>query len=194
VSQRVRFPAAVALVAVAALACGGGGSGATTAPGGATTPPGQATRAPGGPTLTRNPGGGGQTVVDACRYLTADDIRQVTGLEITSTDKAPQFGIFASACAWELTNDEVMVPPSIALGIIVGGGKSNYDQYFGPFYSELGYEPLDGLGDKAADAGAGSVLVLSGDDLFELQYLALRDDDTEIAAELAKKVIEKLGR
>jgi hypothetical protein len=182
----------IALLATVLLAACGGGAGATT-PAGATTSAGQATQAPAGATtLPQGPGGG--ATVDACKYLTDADIKAVTNLETKPPVKGPQFGIFASACGWDLVATDVMVPPTIALGIIPSGGKSNYDNYFGPFYDDLGFEPLEGLGDKAADAGGGAVLVLAGDTLFQLQYLALRDTDTEVATELARKVIANLGK
>ena len=183
----------IAILATVLLAACGGGAGATTPPAGATAGAGQATQVPAGAT-TAPQGPGGDATVDACKYLTDADIKAVTELETKPAVKGPQFGVFASACAWDLIAPDVMVPPSIALGIIPSGGKSNYDTYFGPFYDQLGFEPLEGLGDKAADAGGGSVLVLVGDILFQVQYISLRDTDTAIATELAKKVIANLGK
>ena len=186
----------LALLAVLVAACGGG-AGSTTAPAGSTGGGGgaTATQAPGGGgTTTQPPAAGGGGTVDACTFLTAADIQAVTGHAVKSTSKGRQIGIFASSCLWDLTDDAAIVPPSIVLKIMTSGGKDNYDRYFGPFYEEFGYEPIEGLGDEAADAGGGAVLVLSGDVLLDLQYVAMKPDDADVAAELARKVVANLGR
>lgn len=188
----------LAVIALVLAACGGG-TGATTAPaasmgsGGGGGGGQAATQAPGGGAATQALGGGAGAT-DACTLLTADDIEDVTGLTIASSAKAPNFSIFASACGWELADDDAMVPPSVALGILAGGGRAAYDSIIAPVADDSGYEPIDGLGDVAMDAGGGSVIVVSGDTAFQLQYLAFKDTDVRFATELARKVLANLGR
>jgi hypothetical protein len=177
------------------LAACGGGSAATSGPGGpVATSGGSATQAPGGG-ATRAPGGGDS--VDACPLLTAADIEAVTGLATSSAEPGPQAGIFPSGCEYELVDEDAVVPPSIVLGVIRTGGKEYYETYFAPFSEENDYVAIEGLGDLAVDADFGSVLAVSGDTFFQVQYLGgglgTGDEDTALAAELARKVVANLG-
>lgn len=187
-----RSPAALGLLAALALAgCGGGGPGGSAGPGATQAPGGGAvTPVPGGAAATQGPGA--DATVDACSLLTEADIEAVTGATVDATTSGPQFGIFESGCEWNLSNDEAMVPPTIALGVLPSGGSAYYETYFEPFNAEYGYEAVDGVGDVAVDAEAGSLLVVSGDVFFNIQYIGLTADDTAIATELAKKVVANL--
>lgn len=173
-----------ATMAVAIAACGG--TAATTGPGvpGATS--GSPTQAPVGG-ATQPPGGGGSTV-DACSFLTDDDIKAVTGYAVAKKTPGAQAGIFLSGCEWELVAPDEMVPPSIALGIMTEGGKAYYEKYMEPYNTEQNATPIDGLADKAVDAGFGVVQAVKGDVFFNLQYLG--EDDHEV--ELAKKLVAHL--
>jgi hypothetical protein len=175
---------------IAVIAGCAGTTAATSAPGGTTPsgPGGGATQSAGGPASTPAPStGGGGTPVDACSFLTADDIKAVTGYAISTTRATASDMVFPSGCEWELTAKEI-VPPSIVLGIQTSGGKAYYESYFKPFKDQEGNTPIDGLGDEAIDVGFGAVVVLKGDTLFNLQYLGV--DDHEV--ELAKKLVAHL--
>jgi hypothetical protein len=191
--QARRAGAALALVGSIVLAgCSGGpgsipGSGSTVGPGTTAGPaptdePDAATQAP-----------GVGTVGDVCALLTAEEIREVTGLELEAPGAAgPAFGILPKSCGWGLAS-ETGIPPMIALGVLSGAGRAEFDQYVAPFIERYGGKTVEGLGDAAADVGQGSVVVLDGDTIFQLQYLAFEDDDIEVATELAKKVLARLG-
>jgi hypothetical protein len=185
------------LVAVIAAACGGQGGAASAPAPGATTNTGgaAATQQPGGGVATQAPAGGGETV-DACALLSEADIKEVTGLDTESSTPGPQLGIFEHGCEWQLIDDDAIVPPAVVLGLKTSGGRRYYDTYFKPFNAGAGYETIAGLGDEAVDAEAGAVLVVAGDAFMNLQYVGLGvpEDDTELAAELARKVVANLGR
>ena len=181
---RAKLLAFAATTAVAIAACGG--AAATTGPGVPGATPGSATQAPDGGGATQPPGGGGSTV-DACSFLTDDDIKAVTGYAVAKKTPGAQAGIFLSGCEWELAGNEI-VPPSIALGIMTEGGKAYYEKYMEPYNTEQNATPIDGLADKAVDAGFGVVQAVKGDVFFNLQYLG--EDDLEV--ELAKKLVAHL--
>jgi hypothetical protein len=184
--RRARLLAVAALAAVAIAACGG--AAATTGPGG---PPassaGNVTQVPVGGGATQQPGGGGATV-DACSFLTDDDIKAVTGYTVAKKTPGAQVGFFQSGCEWELVAPDEIVPPSIVLGIMTEGGADYYAKYMEPFNTEQNATPIAGLGDKAVDAGFGVVQAVKGDVFFNLQYLG--EDDHEV--ELAKKLVAHL--
>jgi Protein of unknown function (DUF3558) len=195
-TRRPPIVAAIAIMLVLA-ACGGemassgpGDPGGTSGGSATQTPGGQATQPPGGP-ATEAPGPAAP--VDGCSLLTEADIEAVTGHKVMSATGGPQFGIFPSGCEWELADADAIVPPSIGLGVMTAGGKAYYERYFEPYIAENGQEPIENLGDAAIEDEAGSVMVLSGDAFFSTQYIAFTDDDTAIAAELARKVIPHLG-
>ena len=179
---RARFVTLATTAVLALAACGGGaaatgGPGGTSAPGGTTPPVGQATQ----------PAGGGSTV-DACKLLTADDIKAVTGYAVSKATPTAANMVFASGCEWELVASNEIVPPSIVLGIMTSGGKAYYDTYFKPYNDEQGNKPIANLGDEAVDVGFSAVMVVKGDNLFNLQYLGQKDHE----AELAKKLVAHL--
>jgi hypothetical protein len=189
-----RFSVGLSTVAVSTallLAACGGGPGATgpAGPAGTSGPGGPSTQAPGG--ATQAPGG---ATIDACALLTEADIEEVTGNTVDAVTPGPQMGIFQSGCDWDLIDDDAMVPPEIVIGVHPSGGRDYYARYFEPFNEGAGYEPIENLGDTAVDAEAGAVLVVAGDVFFNLQYIGLTQDDTEIAAELARKVVANLSR
>lgn len=184
--------AAATCAALVLAACGGpaattgpGGPGATAAGDGATQGSG-GTQNPGGGTATTPPTGGGGTV-DACTLLTADDIKAVTGYAVAKARPTAQNIVFPSGCEWELVAKEI-VPPSIVLGIMTTGGKAYYDTYFKPYNEEQGNTPIAGLGDEAVDVDFGAVMVLKGENLFNLQYLG----EQAYEVELAKKLVTHL--
>lgn len=184
----------LAVLAFLVAACGGGAPTAApgeTTSGGASQGPGSATHPPAGATQPPGPG----ATVDPCALLADADIEAATGATVDEATSGPQFGIFASGCNWALVDEDSIVPPSIALGVMTVGGLSYYQTYFEPFNEEYGYEPVEGVGDVAVDAEAGSLLVVSGDAFFNIQYLGggFGGDDTAIATELAKKIVESLG-
>jgi hypothetical protein len=188
-----RLPIVIGILTTLLLAACGGGTAATGGPGGpGATGGGGATQAPGGGTSTQPPGGG--ATVDACALLAEPDIEAVTGNETESSTAGSQFGIFASGCEWKLVDADAIVPPTIALGVMTTGGRDYYDKYFAPFNAEYGYEAIEGLGEEAVDAD-GSVLVVSGDAFFNLQYLGggFGGDDAAVATDLAEKVVANLG-
>lgn len=80
------------------------------------------------------------------------------------------------------------------LGVMTSGGKDYYKRYFAPLNQENGYDAIAGVGDEAVDGGMSDVLVVSGDAFFNLQYLGMGSDDTDLATELAKNVVANLGR
>jgi hypothetical protein len=176
----------LALTAVAGLclaACGG--AAATSGPGagggGATQGTGAATQNPGGGGQTQQPGGG-QTV-DACAFLTDDDIKSVTGYAVATKKNGAQVGIFQSGCEWELVAPNEIVPPSIVLGIMVEGGKAYYEKYMKPYNDEQGATAVP-VGDEAVDAGFSVIMGVKGDAFFNLQYLGQKDWELELAKKL----------
>lgn len=171
----------LAATAVVALAACGGGAAPTAPGGGGSTQAAGATQNPGGGAATQNPGGG--PTVDACSFLTADDIKAVTGYAVEKAVSGPQGGVFASGCEWALVSNEI-VQPAIVLGIMTQGGKAYYDRYFAPFENADGNEPISGLGDKAIDVGASTVQVIKGDTFFNLQYLGQKDHEIDLAKKL----------
>ena len=185
--RRARLPLLTAVAALAFAACGGaagtqgpGGPAATTAAGGGTTAP-----VNGG--STQPPVGGG-TTVDACTYLTDADIKAVTGYDVASKRTGAQAGIFQNGCEWVLKAPNEIVPPSIALGLMVEGGKSYYATYMKPYNDEQGAKPVSGAGDEAVDAGFGVIQGVKGDAFYNLQYLGEKD----LELELAKKLVTHL--
>jgi hypothetical protein len=184
--RRARLLAVAAMTAVAIAACGGAAT--TTGPGvPAGTSAGNPTQVPVGGGTTQQPVGGG-TTIDACSFLTDDDIKAVTGYTVARKTPGAQAGIFLSGCEWELVAPDEIVPPSIALGIMTEGGAEYYAKYMEPYNGEQGATPIAGLGDKAVDAGFGVVQAVKGDVFFNLQYLG--EDDHEV--ELAKKLVAHL--
>ncbi len=188
--SRSLIPGLVLVTLVAAC----GGSAPTTGPAGtsaglASSPPANGTPAGNG-TATQGPGTG--VTVDPCGLLTAADIQAATGQETTSSVAGPQGGVFPSGCLWELVGDRPMIPPSFALGVLARGGKDFYDRNFKALNAQ--FEPIDGLGDVAVDAGSGTVHVVSGDVFFQVQYLGDLGgaDNTAKATELARKVLANL--
>ena len=181
---RARLLAVSALAAATLAACGGGPSGAS-APDVPCATSGTASTGTGGAGTTQRPGGGGS--VDACTLLTADDIKAVTGYAVSKAVPTAANIVFPSGCEWELVASEI-VPPSIVLSIMTSGGRSYYATYFKPYNGEEGRTPIAGLGDEAVDDGFGAVMVVKGDNLFNLQYLG----DKDHATELAKKLVAHL--
>jgi hypothetical protein len=199
-TDRRRLPASLATtLTLAAFLAACGGSPAASGPGrtgaaSASSPSsgGATTQAPGGGAATQAPGGG--ATVDACTLLTEADIDAVTGNATASSVEGGQFGIFNDGCEWKLVDEDAVTPPTIALGVMTTGGKDYYEQYFAPFNAEYGYEAIEGLGDEAVDAD-GSMMVVSGDVFFNLQYLGATfgGDDAAVARDLAEKVVANLG-
>ncbi|HET9852788.1 MAG TPA: DUF3558 family protein [Candidatus Limnocylindrales bacterium] len=188
--------AALSLVTALALAaCGGGGgapgTGATANPGGplATAAAGPATQVP-APGTTQAPAG---ATVDACALLSDADIKAASGLEPKGPGTPALFGYYTAGCQWDIVNEGAAVAPTLAIGVLPTGGMEQYDRDIAPFGVEYGYEPIEGLGDKAVDYGGGAVLVLTGDTLVEVQYAAIKANDVEIATELARTVLSHLG-
>ena len=188
--------AALGLVTALALAaCGGGGggpgSGATANPGGpvATAAGGTATQAPAAG-ATQAPAG---ATVDACALLSDAHIKAASGLAPKAPGSALQFGAYTAACRWDIAAGNVAVMPTLVVGVLPSGGTEQYDMDIAPFGVEYGYEPIEGLGDKAVDYGGGAVLVLTGDTLVEVQYVAVKPNDVEIATDLARTVLGHLG-
>ena len=185
---RLKLATAAATAAIAIAACGGAAT--TSGPGGqggATQgPAGAATQAPANGGSTQQPANGGPSV-DACAFLTAADIKAVTGYDVARTTPGAQAGIFQDGCEWELVAPDEIVPPSIALGILTTGGKDYYAKYMKPYNDEQGNTPV-AVGDEAVDAGFGVIMGVKGDAFFNLQYLG--EDDHEL--ELAKKLVAHL--
>jgi hypothetical protein len=182
------------VAALAFAACGGGagapGTGATANPGGglATSAGGGATQAP-APVTTQAPG----PTIDACALLPDADIKAATGLEPKGPGTPLLFGVYSAGCHWDIVDEGAAVAPTLAVGVLPTGGTEQYDMDIAPFGVEYGYEPIEGLGDKAVDFGGGAVLVLTGDTLVEVQYVAIKPNDVEIATELARTVLSHLG-
>lgn len=163
------------LVSGSLVACGGTGPAATP-------PPTNPTSHTSGPALS----------VDSCALLSDDEIRGATGLGVSSRRASTLTQVFPSVCDIELDGTA-----SLTVGIKTSGGRTLYEQSFEPFIGEGDFAPLDeavpGLGDKAGRSGDDSLMVLSGDVLFDLHYLEFgRPNKLVVLRYLAEVILAKL--
>jgi hypothetical protein len=172
------------------VACGGG-AGTVGSGGPAATAPSAAATTPAG-VETQATGGGGGAAVDACGLLSDADIKDLTGHGVAQRAAGDPLGIFGHGCMWELAVEGGSpVPPQINLGVMTTGGRAFWDAYFAPIIDE--YVPIEGLGDVAVDAGVKSIMVVSGDAFFQVQYFPGYGFADAHQAELARRILANLG-
>jgi hypothetical protein len=183
--QRKSFVLLAILVGLIA-ACSGGGS--VAAPGMPTIPPGGgAGSLPSGVPVV--PGQPGQPAgsIDACALLTDEEIRAGAGHEVVERIQSTLTQVFPSVCDMQLDEGQLVV------SAMASGGRALYERSFEPLIGEMYLEhAMTGLGDKAAHDGSGVLMVLSGDTLFDLQYIGSRPDKHNVVVYMAERILAKL--
>ena len=187
------------LTAGLALAACGGGAAATgrTGPGptaGAVTSAGPtaavAITQPTGGSATQAPG---QGAIDACKVLSAADIKEITHHEVATSVPGNNFGTQGDGCEWSLTDAGSLLPPSVTLEVKSPGGRSYWDAYFKPFITEENNKPIDGVGDEAFTGFGNVATVVVGDSFFEVQYIGSSKDPDGLEVDIARRVAENLA-
>src|SRR5262245_55473368 len=189
-ARPIRASQLVAAVAVALLAAAcGGGAGASNGPGAttgaaATTAVGATPRAgtPGG--AATGSGDGGATLKAACDLLTDDEIKTITGYDVS--EKAPDVSIgYENNCQWEFKD----AAWEISLGVLGSGGEDAYGRMV---QVNSGGDEISGIGDKAIRLeNAGNPIALVGDRLVDLQMTGYGTKGFD--EKLLQKVVEKVG-
>jgi hypothetical protein len=193
----------VALAAVL-VACAGGGAVPTPTPQSPIGTPlsslpraaglGQASGAPATvvPASVPTPASVPGLTIDACALLSDADLLAATGSAVSSREVSHLTRLFPSVCDIELDGGG-----SLTVSVMPTGGRLLYDTSFEPFIGVDDLAPLDraveGLGDKAGMSGDDTVMVVSGDVLFQLLYLnAARSDSEEMLRYMAEIIVAKL--
>ena len=173
----------VALVIVAGCSSAGthasaGGGGINGGGGSPSAAPSPAVRDPGSP-----------PTLGSCEILSDQEIAAATGHGVQTRTPSTLTQVFPSVCDIALDGAQLVV------SVLSPGGRSMYEDSFEPFIGQEGIldEAVPGLGDKAARTGDGTLVVLAGDTLFDLQYLEFgRQDRQSVLRYLAEIILAKL--
>lgn len=176
-----------------AAATGGPGSGPTggAIPSAGPTAASALTQPPAG-SVTPAPGQG--AAIDACKVLSAADIKAITDHEVATSVPGNNFGTEGDGCQWDLKDAGAMIPPSVTLELKSPGGRDYWDRYFKPFITAENNKPIDGVGDEAFTGFGNVATVVVGDAFFEVQYIGSSNDPDGLEVDIARRVAENLAQ
>lgn len=176
------FVAAAAAAAVVSLAaCGASSatrnssisSNATTGASSAAQPPAAST--------TSSPGAGSAHTIDVCMTLPAASAAQLSGQPITTADAMTEQTPGEYGCAYGNADDSLQVE----VQVFEDNAASSYDFLLS---GSTGATTVGGLGDKAFFDNAGTMYVLAGSNLIQVNGLNTADE----CAALARPIVAAL--
>jgi hypothetical protein len=130
--------------------------------------------------------------IDSCALLSDADLLAATGYPVAVREVSHLTRLFPSVCDIEMEDGG-----ALSVSIMPTGGRVMYETSFEPFIGE-GETPIldravEGLGDKAGISADDTLMVLTGDTLFELFYLnAPRPDKEAMLRFMAEVILSKL--